>query len=402
MRTILTWVAGVALLAGPLALRAQNFRQSTSFCSASGLTAGLALGDLDGDGDLDLVFANGRHVAEPDPLYLNDGAGTFYPRGMLSEEPDRSYAVVLADFDGDGSLDAIVANDTGDRSRIYLNDGRAGFRLLRGLGSGREARRGVAAGDLNGDGDPDVVLVGPGQDHAYLNGGGLSWTESPLGNGQDYSLSVALGDLDGDGDLDVAVGNRNGQPNVIHLNDGKGAFPETRPFGRGADETVSVALGDLDGDGDLDVVTGNWGEANAAYLNDGLASFTPAGSFGDTEEQTWTAVLGDMDVDGDLDAVVGMNGVTATPVDANGDGIPERWVEEARDQPGRVFLNDGKGGFTPGSSFGPGSARTRPVAVGDVDGDGDLDIAVGNDCEPNAIFYNGLRMPARRAVGRPG
>jgi hypothetical protein len=70
-------------------------------------------------------------------------------------------------------------------------------------------------------------------------------------------------------------------------------------------------------------------------------------------------------------------------------------VDENRNQPNRIYLNDGSARFTPGASFGTGNDKTRPVAAGDLDGDGDVDIVVGNDCEPNAVFFNSLRTPTR-------
>ena len=286
-----------------------------------------------------------------------------------------------------------MANDAGNRSALYRNDGRGSFIFLRGLGSGSQARRAVALGDLDGNGDLDVVLVGPGQDHIYLNDSGRRWTEQALGVGNDRSLSVALADLDADGDLDIVVGNRS-QMNVIYLNDGRGGFAETQAFGFDREETVSVAVADLDRDGDPDIVAGNWRQPNAVYLNDGRARFTVRRTFGTGTEQTWAVVVGDMDLDGDLDVVAGIRGVNTVQIDSDGDGQPDRWVNENRNEPSRVYLNDGAAGLTPGSPFGTGNDMTRPIAVGDLDGDGDLDIVIGNDCAPNTVLFNSLRGPA--------
>lgn len=383
------------LISTPLALAAQTFSQSVTFCSAAEHTTSIALGDIDGDRDLDIVFGNGRHLAETDWLFYNNGRGDFYGRRPLDNEPDRSYGVALADLNGDGALDLVVANDLGNRSALYFNDGKGAFTFLRGLGSGREGRRAVALGDLNGDGRNDVVLVGPGQDHIYINQVTGEWTEQALGAGADQTLAVALADVDGDRDLDVIVANRFEAPNLIYLNDGRGGFTESRVFGNAADDAVSVAAGDIDRDGDVDLVAGRWEQATAVYLNDGRGVFSEGQPFGSGRQQTWTVVLGDMDLDGDLDAVIGVRGVTTVQIDADGDGRPDRWVDQNRDDPSRIYLNDGSGRFSPGSPFGHGNNMTRPVAVGDVDNDGDLDIVMGNDCQPNAIFFNSLRGPRR-------
>jgi hypothetical protein len=385
----------VHVLGAPSGAAGQNFSQRLSFCDGFGQTAAVALADLDGDGDLDLLFGNGRHVPEEDWIYSNDGHGNFYGRRALHAEPDRTYGLAVGDLDGDADLDVVVANDRGDPARVYLNDGNGVFQIARWLGGGREARRALALGDLDKDGDLDLVLVGPGQDHLYLNNGPARWTEEPLGSGQDYSLAVVLADVDGDTDLDVVVGNRQEQ-NVIHLNDGSGNFSDSRGFGTGEDETVSVAVGDLDADGDLDIVSGNWEEMNTVYFNDGRGNFTAGGTFGTAKEQTWGIALGDFDLDADLDVAVTHRGVTTIQMDSDGDGRGDRWVDENRDDPGRIYLNDGRGGFAAGPAFGKGNEKTRPIAVGDVDGDGDLDVAIGNDCEPNAVYINALRAAGSR------
>jgi large repetitive protein len=375
----------------------QTFSQSLSFCSAFEQTAAVGLADIDADGDLDLLFGNGRHVPELNWLYSNDGFGNFYGRRALDTEPDRTYGVAFGDIDRDGDVDVVVANDRGDAAKVHLNDGKGVFRVAHWLGNGRDSRRAIALGDLDGDKDLDIVLVGPGQDHFYLNNGTAGWTEKPLAARQDYSLSVVVADMDGDGDLDIVVGNRNKQQNVIYLNDGAANFPETRNFGTGKDESVSVAVADIDHDNDPDIVVGNWEEVNAVYLNDGKANFAAGANFGTGKEQTWSVALGDVDLDGDLDIVAAHRGVTTIQVDGDGDGKPDRWVDQNRDEPGQVYLNDGRGRFTAASAFGTGNDKSRPIALGDVDGDGDLDIVIGNDCEPNTVFFNALRTRADKA-----
>ncbi|HYJ89346.1 MAG TPA: VCBS repeat-containing protein [Pyrinomonadaceae bacterium] len=385
--TILALIASTGIVAG------QTFSQWSPFCDGVNHTAGIALGDLDGDGDLDIVFANGRHFAEPDWVFSNNGKGDFYARRALVNEPDRSYGVALGDLDGDGALDIVVANDTGNRSALYRNDGKGNFTFLRGLGSGREARRAVALGDLDKDGDLDVVLVGPEQDHIYINETGGRWTERLLGSGKDWSLSVALADLDGDGDLDIIVANRYQVHSLVYINDGRGGIAEKREIGTGREDTTSVSVGDVDGDNDLDIVTANWQQQHVVHRNDGRGYFRDSYLFGTGKELTWTVALGDMDLDRDLDIVVGNVAVSIKGVDLDGDGQPDRYVQENGGEPSRVYVNDGTGRLVPGSQFGAGNDNTRPIALGDVDRDGDLDIVIGNDCQPNNVFFNSLRGP---------
>ena len=89
-------------------------------------SANVSIGDLDGDGDLDIALAKGRHTPLVDRILLNDGKGTFTASDLGAA--DRTYSAVLADLDGDRDLDIVTRNDWPDAKVIYLNDGRAHFR----------------------------------------------------------------------------------------------------------------------------------------------------------------------------------------------------------------------------------------------------------------------------------
>ncbi len=391
------WVFAMACLA-VLGCReqmaAQDFSRWSTFCGAAEHTAGVALGDLDNDGDLDVVFANGRHLAETDWVYSNDGRGTFYGRRALESQADRSYAVALGDVDGDGFLDAVVANDAGDRSIVYRNDGRGNLVSIAGLGSSTlaEGRRALALGDLDADGRIDVVLVGDGEDHVFINGGtGATWTRQALNDESGRGMAVVLGDFDSDGDDDVAVSYRGPGRILIYRNDGQGTLTLAQTLGSGHSDPTGLAVGDLNGDRHPDLVAVSWRREHTVHLNDGKGSFRDSRAFGHSAEQAWSVALGDVDLDGDLDAVVGTTDLDSWYDDFEGDGVPDRSGDRVRSVPSRIYVNDGEGGLAPGPAIGAAGDDTRPIALGDLDGDGDLDIVAGNDCQPSRVFFNPAR-----------
>ena len=141
------------------------------------ISLGVSLGDVDGDGDLDAFVANPGDTNAPNRVWLNDGGGNFSDSGN-SLGDSQSFDVRLGDLDGDGDLDAFVANADIDPNRVWLNDGNGNF----------------------------------------------SDSNNSLGNSNSHGVS--LGDVDGDGDLDAFVANL-GEANLVWLNDGDGNFSDS-------------------------------------------------------------------------------------------------------------------------------------------------------------------------------
>ncbi len=349
-------------------------------------TRSLALGDLDGDGDLDLVVGNTSHlVGEQSLLYLNDGSGTFTD-ATASRMPVGSYetiALALGDIDRDGDLDLVVGNfsTAGSQSRLYLNHGTGTFTdaTATQMPVGSYPTFALALGDVDRDGDLDLVVGNLGQQsRLYRNDGTGTFTDAtarlPVSNEQVYAL--AFGDADGDGDLDLFLGGY-GQQSRLYLNDGSGVFTDATAarLPAGLYSTRSVTLGDVDRDGDLDVLVGNDSQPNRLYLNNGAAVFAdatasrmPLDNYG-----AHALALGDIDGDGDLDVMVGSAGSNGSPT--------------------RMYLNSGFGTFAEASAtrMPSGSNITRALALGDVDGDGDLDLVVGNagiDGSQSRLYVN--------------
>ena len=164
---------------------------------------------------------SGNSNDQPNTVWTNDGSGTFTNSGQVLGN-SKSRSVALGDLDGDGDLDAMVANFN-QPNTVWLGDGSGNFHQLRPLALGNSWSWSVALGDLDGDGDLDAMVANNGNHNTvWLGDGTGTFTNSGQELGNSYSLSVALGDLDGDGDLDAMVANggwMGKQPNTVWTND---------------------------------------------------------------------------------------------------------------------------------------------------------------------------------------
>ena len=345
-------------------------------------TACVAWGDVDGDGDLDLAVGNGTHdVGQPNRLYLNESGTLQTTAAWVSSDSDNTQSVAWGDVDGDGDLDLAVVNGGGELiplgqpNKLYLNEDGILQTTAAWQSGDSDETYSVAWGDVDGDGDLDLAVGNDGPNKVYLNEDGTLQTTAAWQSGDsDDTYSVAWGDVDGDGDLDLAVGNGNasdgGQPNKLYLNEG-GTLQTAAAWHSGeSDATWSVAWGDVDGDGDLDLAVGNYG-LNKLYLNENGTLQTTAAWVSSDSDNTQSVAWGDVEGDGDLDLAV---------VNGGGELI-------TLGQPNKLYLNEGGILQTAAAWQSGDSDDTYSVAWGDVDGDGDLDLAVGND-GPNKVYLN--------------
>jgi hypothetical protein len=313
----------------------------------------VALGDLDGDGDPDAWVGNAGFAS----VFLNDGLGNFSDSGQrLTIEGLGAYyiAPVLGDLDGDGDLDVFAATCCGEiigggpdsaggpdisgeggaqqtllaANVVWLNDGQGNFSDS-GQRLGSASSQAAALGDLDGDGDLDALVGNDDEfddsipdssgsnefDTIWLNDGHGNFSDSGQRLGGAGSKSVALGDLDGDGDPDAFLGNV--QADEIWLNDGHGNFSDSGQR-LGGELTRLAVISDLDGDGGPDIFTFG-SQAWRVWWNDGQGDFTYA--IRSQLEKNQVVTLGDIDGDGDLDVFAGGLGAKIHTWLNNGVGI---------------------------------------------------------------------------------
>ena len=346
------------------------YRDVTGTHLPSGVLTGLSMdagaGDVDGDGDLDIVIAN---EFNPNILLLNDGNGRF-SNGSARLPPDirDSEDVGLADFDGDGDLDIVVVSEDDQVNELYFNDGSGRFSDEGHRLPVQGTTNGVVVADLTGDGFPDILLANNGQDAFLVNDGEGNFIDETASG--DVTQDLELGDVDGDGDLDLVVGNEG--LNALYINDGEGRFgdetEERIPARDGDEETREADFGDIDGDGDLDLLFANVSAfvsgadpRNRLLVNDGSGHFTDETASRATfvNISSFDGDFADVDGDGDLDIVT-----ANADVDLGAGRIaPSRY---------RAYLNDGEGVFSEASTevFGVVMGTGFDLEFVDFDGDG--------------------------------
>jgi len=344
----------------------------------------LSLVDLDNDGDLDVVTAaltaNTQQADDRQSrVYLNNGTGgllqsaSFAPVNVGSAQV-AARELAVADFDNDGLLDILLGS--AEENTIYRNQPSQFFSSCTSSLLLLDPR---LMADLNNDTYPDLILQS-----------GLILYNDRRGNFQlSISLSLLLdldsrlttADLNGDGRLDL-ISTHQSRASTIYTQLANGQFALTATLDNQSYPVTTVATGDINNDGHLDLILGRGSSAfassanpgqNLLYLNDGAANFGAGQPFSTLVDDTQQIALGDLDADGDLDIVV------ANSLEAAG---------SAQGQQNYLYINDGAGNFGDPQPLGAGTDRTAAIAIGDLNGDGQLDIVLGNRGQLNAVHYN--------------
>lgn len=349
--------------------------------------AGLAAGDLDQDGDVDLVSASTSQAGLTILYQVQPGVYSASSIGSIGN--DRS--VAIADLNRDGINDIVTANGLG--LSIWLQTAPGVFSALPGgplLNSGPGATLSVAVGDLDGDGDNDLI---GGLDVFLQTGPGTFTRQSAQlpAPGSYVSTTIAMADVDGDGRLDALTPGYTATSSVsVSFGTGTGAFQAgpSLPIVGGVVSSIDAA--DADGDGDLDLLVGavdtSFGSSGRLQVHlQGPPGIFTAVTLGDQPyfgSNPVSARFGDIDGDGDLDVVAGVIREFATESNAL-----------------RVFQRDANGNYVASEDRLPASGGTSlsgnplTVVAEDLDGDGRLDLASAGGASIGIhLQHGGLRF----------
>ncbi|MFN6540466.1 MAG: FG-GAP-like repeat-containing protein [Nostoc sp. EkiNYC01] len=328
----------------------------------------IVVGDFDKDGKLDLVTAN--KSSQTVSVLLGKGDGTFKPATNFSTVGFNGLSpssVAVADFNKDGKLDLVTANNLSNNISLLLGKGDGSFQTAVNFAlESASAPISIAVGDFNKDGKSDIVTVNnASQNISVLLGNG----SGGFGTAKNFKVPsrpsfVTVSDFNGDGKSDLAVTSSYFNNVSILLGNGDGTFNSASQFDVGTNPN-SVVVGDFNKDNKLDLAVANSDSNNVSILlGNGTGGFGIATNFD-----------------------VGLNPASVTVIDFDNDGNSDLAVANAGSDTVSVLLGDGNGGFGIATNFVVGT-KPYSLAVGDFNKDGKSDLAVANSESRNVSLVS--------------
>ncbi len=379
---------------------------------------GVAINDLDNDGDLDIVLAN---HAGMNSILWNEGGLKFRKEAMTIGD---SRAVTIVDVDGDGWLDIVFSRHASAPN--HFHNQKNGKFVLEPLANVSKPLYAITWADFDKDGDLDLVggtydaglLNDFGQDFLASGNAGVFYYEQQDGKFTEnrlatnaQALAIAALDLNGDSREDLLIGNDFAVPDMAWYNTAEG-WQAVKPFTMMSHSTMSFDSGDINNDGKSEVFSTDmkpypnedeepWLPMMEMVMEEPMAGdpqvmenvlqvpspnqfANEATNRGiDASGWSWSAKFGDLDQDGFLDLYI-VNGMMEATTFAH---LPNHELVEEN----QVFRNDGTGRFETMPQWGLGSRSSgRGMSMADLDNDGDLDIVVNNLRSASQLFENQL------------
>lgn len=335
--------------------------------------------DYDGDGDDDLFFTD-KSQNQPNKLFKNNGSGVFASvnAGNITIDEASSVSSSWGDIDNDGDLDLIVANNTVKANFFYINNGNGSFTKNNSAPFSNNVGYYHHASwiDVDNDGQLELYLSNywPTRFNELYkidtNGNWMLWSDNLLSQITGSGTGTTWCDYNNDGYQDLLILDNQGGNNRMYINLGDGNFQSiTNAITQHGGASVASTWGDIDNDGDMDVFIANASnQNNELYKNNGYGQFSleSTGTIVNDRGHSHGSAFADVDRDGDLDLFV-----------ANDQGIKF------------LYINDGTGSFQkkadewPTTNFG----KSFGSSFSDLDQDGDLDLVVATHSnQRNYIF----------------
>ncbi len=336
----------------------------------------LAVGDFNRDGKLDLAvpiscvndgncLTNGLGAVS---VLIGKGDGTFqnhsdYGVGDQMPQTAKAFSGVRGDFNGDGILDLVTADNGANAVSIRLGKGDGTFLDNAEFSTG-SAPVSVAAGDFNGDGKLDLVTADSANEVSILLGNGDGTFQAPVNYATASGPSwVAVGDFNGDGKLDLAVTDINHNTVSVLLGNGDGTFKPHVDYATGTLPQY-VAVGDFNKDGFLDLAVANQSNTVSILLGKGDGTFQAHVDYA-AQDKPISIAIADFNGDGKLDLAVANECGSSSTCNSGALGSIS------------ILLGNGDGTFQPQVAY---ATDTFPLSVTatDVNGDGRVDLVTAN------------------------